>query len=60
MNIASDVAEEVRRVQHEDGITATEHVRRAIAVYKLIRDTRRDGGKVLIQDDAGTRELVLL
>jgi hypothetical protein len=38
----------------------TDVVSRALAVYDFLCRQKKKGGKILIQDDEGTRELVLL
>ncbi len=62
VNIALDVAEAIRSLTRRKGITATEGVRRAIAIWKLVEDESQAGNRVqIVNPKTGeTRELVLL
>jgi hypothetical protein len=37
-----------------------EVIRRALAVYDFLHSEKEKGGRLVVQDDAGERELVLL
>ncbi len=62
VNIALDVADMIRTLTRRKGITATEGVRRAIAIWKLVEDETAAGNSVqVVNPKTGkTRELVLL
>ncbi len=62
VNIALDVADAIRTLTRRRGITATEGVRRAIAIWKLVEDETQAGNSVQIVDakTGKARELVLL
>jgi len=48
-------------LQDETGAqTITEVVSRALAVYDFLVTQRKSGAKIMIQDDEGTREVVIL
>lgn len=60
VNLALDVADAFKTLTRRRGITATEGVRRAIAMWKLIEDESAAGGTVQIVSKTGrTKELVL-
>jgi len=62
VNVAFDVAEAVRALCKRRGITATEGVRRAIALWKIAEDATAKGQQVQIVDPVtgSVRELVLV
>lgn len=58
VNINDDTARVIRRVADESGVTATEAVRRAVAVYEFFDDARNSGNEILLVDKRG-RETVI-
>lgn len=62
VNIALDVADALRSLAKRRGITVTDGVRRAIAIWKLVEDASAKGQQVQIVDPAtgNVRELVLV
>ncbi len=62
VNVALDVADALKTLTRRRGITATEGVRRAIAVWKLVEDEKDAGNRVQIVDPktGDARQLVLL
>lgn len=62
VNIADDVAEMIRRMKRETTAgTATEVVRRAIAVLDFFYEQQKLGNKVLVQTAEGkVKEIVIL
>lgn len=62
VNIALDVADMIRSLTRRKGITATEGVRRAIVLWKLVEDELAAGNTVhVVNAKTGTtRELILL
>jgi hypothetical protein len=64
VNLVSDVADTLKSLSAAQGITVTEGVRRAIALWSLIYSERAKGHKVMIVEGEGDkakfRELILL
>lgn len=62
VNIALDVADALRSLAKRRGITVTDGVRRAIAIWTLVEDASAKGQQVQIVDPAtgNVRELVLV
>lgn len=50
--IGDETAEQLRKMA-EDGLTVTEAVRRAVAVYKFFDDARNGGQKIQLVDRHG-------
>ncbi len=64
VNLAPDVADALRGTAAAQGITVTEAVRRAVAVWKLVSDENAAGRRLMVVDGKGDgatfREVVLL
>ncbi|WP_251091378.1 ribbon-helix-helix protein, CopG family [Streptomyces sp. Caat 7-52] len=61
VNINDDTAEALKRLKREKGISITEAVRRAVALYDLVDRETGDSGKLqIVGDDASVREILLL
>jgi len=61
MSIPQSSVDTVRELADEAGTSMAEIVRRSIAIQKLLRDTMKQGGKILIKGkDNSMSELVLL
>ena len=61
LEIGREVRERMEELQSETGARSlTDVVSRALAVYDYLSRHKKNGAKILIQDDSGTRELVLL
>jgi hypothetical protein len=64
INLASDVAGALKALSTAQGVSVTEGVRRAIALWKLVSDEVAKGNKVMVVegegDSAKFRELILL
>lgn len=61
LEIGKEVRERMEELMDETGARSlTDVVSRALAVYDFLCRQKKKGGKILIQDDEGTRELVLL
>jgi hypothetical protein len=61
LEIGKEVRERIEELMDETGARSlTDVVSRALAVYDFLCKQKKKGGKILIQDDQGTRELVLL
>lgn len=64
VNLASDVAGALKALSTGQGISVTEGVRRAIALWKLLSDETRKGNKVMVVEGEGDkaryREIILL
>jgi hypothetical protein len=61
LEIGKDIRERMEELRDETGSRSlTDVVSRALAVYEYLWKQKKAGGKVLIKDSDGTRELVLL
>jgi hypothetical protein len=61
MSLPENSVETVRELADEAGTSMAEIIRKAIAIQKLLRDTTKRGGKILLRDkDDKTSELILL
>lgn len=64
VNLAADVAAALKTLSTQQGVSVTEGVRRAIALWKLVSDERAKNNRIMIVegegDNAKFRELVLL
>jgi len=50
VNLSDDVANALREIADEDGISVTEAIRRAISSERWIRDVDKRKGKILVQE----------
>ena len=62
VNLSREVADALKSIATERGITLTEAIRRAISTQKFIEDVLDRGGKILIVEEGEStpRELVFL
>ncbi|KRE54700.1 hypothetical protein [Phycicoccus sp. Soil748] len=64
VNLANDVAGALKTLSTSQGVSVTEGVRRAIALWKLVSDELSKGNKIMVVegegDNAKFRELILL
>ena len=61
VNLNEDTAAALKEAAENDGITATETVRRAISLYKLARDEAAVGSRLQIKHrDGKISDLVIL
>ena len=61
LEIGKDIRDRMEELRDESGSRSlTDVVSRALAVYEYLWRQKKAGGKVLIKDSEGTRELVLL
>ena len=61
LEIGIEVRERMEELKNETvARSLTDVVSRALAVYEFLWTEKKKGGKILVQDDEGTRELVLL
>jgi len=61
LEIGKEARERMEELMDETGARSlTDVVSRALAVYDFLCTQKKKGGKILIQDDEGTRQLVLL
>jgi hypothetical protein len=61
VNLNEDTAAALKEAAENDGITATEVVRRAISLYKLARDEAAAGNRLQIKRrDGKVSDLVIL
>ncbi|HYS54256.1 MAG TPA: ribbon-helix-helix protein, CopG family [Thermoanaerobaculia bacterium] len=59
VNLTPDAIEAVRQMAKERGTTVADVIRRAIWIEKYLHETLKAGGKVLLEDSHGVRELVI-
>lgn len=60
ININDETRAALEKIRGRHGTSYTEIIRRAVAVYDLIRDETGDGHTVQIMNGGGVREIVLL
>lgn len=61
LEMGKEVRERMEELKDETGArTLTDVVSKALAVYDYLWKQKRTGRKILVQDDEGTRELVIL
>ncbi|MEW1808432.1 CopG family transcriptional regulator [Pseudarthrobacter sp. NPDC080039] len=62
VNMNEQTATDLKELAERDGLSFTETIRRAVAIYKYIRDEVRKGRVVMTQDPDGRnrREIVLM
>jgi len=61
LEIGKEVRERMEELRTETvARSLTDVVSRALAVYDYLWTQKKKGGKILVQDEDGTRELVLL
>lgn len=64
INLAPTVAEALKTTATKQGVSITEAVRRAVALWRLVSDAQDHGNRVMVVegrgDDAQYREIVLL
>ena len=61
LELAANVRTRMEQLRDESGAhSLTEVISRSLAVYDFIWKQKKNGGKLLIQDSEGTREVVIL
>lgn len=62
VNMNEQTAKDLKELADRDGLSFTETIRRAIAIYKYIRDEVRQGRiiQTMDQDGKNRREIVLM
>lgn len=64
VNLAPSVADALKATAKKKGLTITEGIRHAIAIWKLVTDEQEKGNRVMIVegrgDDAEYREIVIV
>lgn len=63
VNLATDVAAALKAECAEQGVTLTEGVRRAIALWRMCSEAQRKGDRIMLvndTDDPGTYRQILL
>jgi hypothetical protein len=61
LEVGRDARERMEELRDDTGARSlADVVSRALAVYEYLWRQKKAGGKILIQDSEGTRELVLL
>ncbi len=60
VNFSEEVYNELTKIAHERGKTLSDVLRDAVTLEKYVADTRRDGGRLLVEKASGeTRELLV-
>ncbi|WP_270886541.1 ribbon-helix-helix domain-containing protein [Pedococcus sp. 5OH_020] len=60
VKFSEEVYEELSRIAKEQGKTVSAVLRDAVTLEKYVADTRRDGGRLLVEKaDGETRELLV-
>lgn len=59
-NISPDVADALKSLADEQGVTITEALRRAISTEKYLKDKVEGGAKVLVEEGGKLKELVFI
>jgi metal-responsive CopG/Arc/MetJ family transcriptional regulator len=54
-----DLAQDMKEMEDETGLSRGEIFRRAIALYKRAKETQRESGRVLFRDPDGTLQEVI-
>jgi hypothetical protein len=52
--MSPDLAQDMKDIEDETGLSSCEIFRRAIALYKLSKQCQRDGGNVILREPDGT------
>jgi hypothetical protein len=60
INVHPDTLAAIKTIAKRRGISYTELIRRAVAVYKLIEDELAQGRTIQIKDGKNVREVVLV
>jgi hypothetical protein len=60
ININQESAAALKEITERRGISYTEAIRRAIAIYKLIEDEVASGNKIQIKEGKVVREVVMI
>ncbi len=60
VNINKETADTLREITGRRGISYTEAIRRAVAIYKLIEEETQKGNRIQIDDGRRTKEILLL
>ena len=62
VNLSQEVADALKAIATDRGITLTEGIRRAISTQKFVEDVLNRGGKILVVEpgESSARELVFL
>lgn len=60
VNINNETRDALREISVRRGISYTEAIRRAVAVYKLIEDETASGSTIQIDDGDSIRRIILV
>jgi hypothetical protein len=60
VNVSDDTARTFRSLIERKGLSITEGIRRAIAVWRFVEDETERGNKLIVQEPNGTQREVLL
>lgn len=59
VNFSDEVYGELSQIAKERGVTLSEVLRDAVTLEKYVTDTRREGGRLLVERDGKTLELLV-
>lgn len=59
VNFSDEVYRELSRIAKDRGVTLSDVLRDAVSLEKYVDDTKREGGRLLVERDGVTRELLL-
>jgi metal-responsive CopG/Arc/MetJ family transcriptional regulator len=59
VNFSEEVYTELAQIAKERGVTLSEVLRDAVTLEKYVADTRRQGGRLLVERDGETKELLI-
>ncbi len=59
VSFSDEVYQELARIAKERGVTLSDVLRDAVSLEKYVDDTTREGGRLLVERDGETRELLV-
>jgi metal-responsive CopG/Arc/MetJ family transcriptional regulator len=59
VNFSDEVYGELARIAKSRGVTLSEVLRDAVTLEKYVDDTKREGGRLLVERNGETRELLV-
>jgi hypothetical protein len=60
INLSGEIYNSLQKLAEDQGVTITEALRKAIGTESFLREAKRDGSKILIQESDKTMKQVLL
>ena len=59
VNFSDEVYGELAEIAKERGVTLSEVLRDAVTLEKYVADTKKEGGRLLVEREGETRELLV-